>query len=197
MTKVTAWLLVGLLLTYFVFTSGLFYWASGCEETTKLITPFSWALSAKERGFTGVATEADMDCVHWLVDESKQELEIACDSNAQYLLSGYTELLSETWELLDCHDRIIIMSLMAKRERCYIFFTEWNMEYGMHISTSDIGLRRQNPYTVQDLGEGNVLVTCQIYNLDEPWITFNKEAIAREVYRSGNAVVYEKGQWPR
>ena len=41
MNKVAIWITTILLLIYFIFTSGLYYWASGSDETGSFIVPFS------------------------------------------------------------------------------------------------------------------------------------------------------------
>lgn len=187
MSKLSIWISVGVLFAYFVFSSGLFYWASGCQETKKLVTPFSWALSAEDTGLTGVATENDLDCVYWLANESDQSLEIACDSNALFLLSGYIELIPLAWEQYGRYDRLVMMMEMPKKKECYLFLTEWNIKHGKYITCTEVGLRRQNPFRI----EGDNIV-YSVYDMEKPWIIYEENAQIEEVYRSGKSVVYIK-----
>lgn len=175
-----------ILLIYFIFTSGFFYWASGEKETTKMVTPFSWALSAKDKGFTGIATKSDMDCVNWLLNESKQDMYIVCDSNALFLISGYHELLPDTWLQYGREDRLIIMMEMSKlEENCYLFLTDWNIKNNLYITCTDVGLRRQHEFDIVD-----DYYIYSTFDYSEPWEVVTKTAKISGAYKSGNSIVY-------
>ena len=184
MSKIAIWLTTGMLLIYFVFTSGLYYWASGCEVTDKLITPFSWALSAKERGLTPIATEGDMDCIRWLVDESKQDLVIVGDTNSVALLEGHIEYWADVRR-----DRIRNIKDIFSLDRCYLFLTDRSMRYGEYTYCTDVGLRRHYAFDISDNGDG-----CLTYTADVPEgdVIVTKTTLIKEAYRSGNSRVYEK-----
>ena len=181
MTKPTIWVTTSLLIIYFIFTSGCVYWVTGCQETEKFITPYSYALSGKETGIVGVTTKADMDCVKWLLEESDKTIEIAGDTNVIFLVGGYFESY-----YID-EDRFVPIESFDKEDRCYLFLNEWNMEHGKYLLSSDVGLREQYKFWI---GNGIIFYEC-----------FNSKNIERvevrsipitEVYRSGNARIYEK-----
>lgn len=190
MTKLGIWLTVGILLPYSVFTTGLFYWASRCEVTDRLITPFSWALSAEERGFVSIATESDIDCVHWLLDEGDPDLRVACNVNGTVLLMGYMEHLGggpsedKPWRAINY---IFLL------DECYLFLTDWNTRHGEYIMGSDIGLRFIYPFRIEDVGDGclwYVNIVPRLCGVEQ--IKGQQRVPIQEVYRSGNSVVYEK-----
>ena len=189
MTKLAIWITTSLLLIYFVFTSGLYYWLSDCQSTTAIITPYSWALSAEETGLTGVYTQGDIDCVEWLVNESNQDLVIGCDSNALYLLSGYVVLVPGTWELYGRRDRLAVMMEVPDLGHCYIFLREWNIEQGKYITPTGVGARRQSDFRIED-----DKLFYDVYMASDPSKIYEDIIIIKEVYRSGESVVYES--WP-
>lgn len=189
MNKIAIWLTTGILLIYFVFTSGLYYWASGCEVTNKLITPFSWALSAKEMGLTPIATKGDIDCIRWLQEQSDQDLMITCDTNATYLFIGHIGMntFSETGVL---QGRLAGIKDVFLLDQCYLFFSDWGIRYRKHIYCSDVGLRGHYTFSISDNGNG-----CLTYVANIPQgggVIVTKTTFIKEVYRSGNARVYEK-----
>jgi len=188
MSKVAIWFTVTILLVYFVFTSGFYYWVTGCNDVMILDTPYSWALSARDNGVTGIASDADLDCVDWLLTESDQDVLIACDSNALYLISGYTELIANSWEQYGKRDRLIPMGKTPEPERCYIFMTEWNTRNSKYIVPTGVGLRR-SPDIVFD-GHN---IFYDTYDSNRPGIIYSVVANVIEVYRCGSAVVVEKG----
>ena len=190
MNKLAIWLTLGILLPYYVFTSGFFYWASGSEETKQFIMPFNYALSAEDTGLVAIATKSDMDCVNWLANDSDQSLKIACGSNAMFLLSGHTELLFEdlrTWYPSRDEHRLIAIWLLANTDRCYIFLTEWNTEHEQYVFCTDVGLRGQKACSVKD----GILTYDAFY--PDGVRTYEATTVVKEVYRSGGAIVYTKG----
>jgi len=187
MKRVASILCASIIIVYYVFTSGLFYWASGCDETMKLVTPFSWALSGRDKGLTTIMTDDDVDCAKWLLYESDQDLMIAADSNGLFLISGYTELLPDSWLKYGREDRLHTIMGMPKLDHSYLFLTDWNMKHGELIYCSDVGLRGQTPFKI----EGTLLL-YEIHNSEAPWEINEYASIIDEVYRSGDAVVYKQ-----
>jgi uncharacterized membrane protein len=174
MSKKAIWIFVGIFLAYFIFTSGFYYWVSGCNETARLITPYSFALSAEEKGFTGITTKSDMDCIRWLLEESNPNFKIAGDSNTIYLLIGHF-VLNDTEST-----RPISLEQFYEAEHCYLLLTQQNIRDGVLISPVDVGLRARYPFTI------NSGVTV----FDEA--QQNRRIVVHEVYRSGDSVVVEK-----
>ncbi len=89
MSKIAIWSTTGILLAYFVFTSGLVYEATGSEVTDKLIVPYSAALSGERTGLFGVYIEDDIRCAEWLAYESDPNIPIVGDGNTWLLMKGY------------------------------------------------------------------------------------------------------------
>jgi len=153
----------------------------------KMVTPFSWALSGKDKGLTTIMTENDVECAKWLIYESNQDLHIVADSNGLFMLSGYTELLPDTWLQYGREDRLHIMMNMPKLEDSYLFLSEGNTEYQEYVYCSDVGLRGQTPFEIK----GN-LFKYKTHDVDAPWEIIEAVAVIEEVYRSGDAVVYQQ-----
>ena len=179
------WFTVFILFMYFAFTSGFVYWVTNESETTKIVTPFSWALSAKDKGLTGIATKNDMDCVEYLLNETPSNKYIVADSNGLFLISGYHELLPDTWLQYGREDRLLIFMELPKQDNCYLFLTTWNTENMKYITCSDVGLRRQNEFSI----DGNIL-TYEVHKIDEPWEIIIEQTRIKPVYWSGNSRVY-------
>ncbi len=181
MSKIAIWVTSGLLIIYFVFTSGFIYWATSCQETEKLIIPYSYALSAKEQGLAGVTTKADVDCVKWLLEKSDKSIEIAGDTNVIFLLEGYFESY-----YVD-EDRFAPIESFDTKEHCYLFLNEWNMEHGKYLLSSDVGLREQYKFMI-----GNGVISYEVFDSRGANHMEIKFVSITEVFRSGNARIYEK-----
>lgn len=185
MGKKATIIVVSILLVYFVFTSGLWFWATDTKDTSSVITPFSWALSAERTGLTGIAGQDDINCVNWIINESDQSMKIMGDSNAIFLLNGYMELLPDTWIILGREDRLLTIHAINRVDKGYIFLTRWNTEYERYIEPTDVGLRKSLPLAVQ-----NGLLCYVGYNSSDNHVAYCHRV--KEVYRSGNAVIYAK-----
>ena len=177
MSKVAIWSTTILLLVYLFFISGLFYWISRSEEISVLVVPFSWALSAKERGFTPIATTGDIDCIHWLMANEKQNDITISDSNGAYLLRSWaTEpVVSKVFYNKDV--RVVHSDTNGNN---YVFFTDWNTTYGKYIYCESVGLRIPYPYHILTVDGESWLYG--IPNVPPLLIT--------EVFRSGNSIIY-------
>jgi uncharacterized membrane protein len=185
MTRKTTWIVTTILLVYFIFTSGLWFWATDCKDTSKITTPFSWALSAEKTGLTGIATQDDINCVDWILHESDQSMKVMGDSNAVFLLNGYMELLPDTWIILGREDRLLTIHAISKVDKGYLFLTDWNTRNERYIEPTDVGLRKSLPLSISN-GE---LVYIG-YNGSDQMQSFS--CYVEEVYRSGNSVIYKK-----
>lgn len=190
MTNKSIWITVAILLLYFIpFTSGLYYWASKSQETRDLIVPFSWALSARDTGLTGVAMQDDLNCAEWLLNDSDKDIKIVCDSNAIYLISGHTELIPDAWEAYGREDRLATMFGTPRLDTFYMFLTEWNVKHQGYIETVDVGLRRKWDLMIYD----NCIeyMSADLFT-PEPYtqLSIKISVESEEVYRSGDAVVY-------
>lgn len=186
MAKLTIWFIIGILLTYLMFTSGFVYWASRCEVTDKLITPYSWSMSAG-KGFTPIALKGDIDCIHWILNESDQGMMVASDSNGVLLLEGHMEYVGMNPKR---QDRFEDINNIFSLNRCYLFLTDWSIRHMKYTYCADVGLRWNFPFDISDNGDGILS-----YTADVPDIFGNisvKTVFIKEVYRSGNARVYEK-----
>jgi uncharacterized membrane protein len=187
MTRISVIIITYVLLVYFFFTSGLFYWAIQYNKTQELIIPFSWALSAEDTGLTGVATKDDMECMNWLINESDDKSKIIADSNSIYLVSGYMELIPDTWAMYGREDRFVTFHNLYKYKDAYIFISSWNAKHGKMIETSDVGLRRQNDFLYK---EGSFAYLINDHRDDTR--TVIKYESVKEVFRSGQSVVLQK-----
>ena len=190
MNKIAIWLTTGMLLIYFVFTSGLYYWASRCEVTDEFITPFSWALNA-ENGFTLIATEGDINCVQWLLEESDSDLVFVCDSNGAFLFTGHMEVVPSV-SVRNCaeKDRLEWINSIFTLDRCYLFLTDWNIRNRQYIECTDVGLRTHFHFNISDKGDGCLDYSADILKEDKSIVV--KTVSIKEVYKSGNSAVYEK-----
>jgi uncharacterized membrane protein len=185
MTKNTSLIVVSILLVYFVFTSGLWFWVTDTKDTSRVITPFSWALSAERTGLTGIATQDDINCADWIINKSDQSKKIMGDSNAVFLLNGYMELLPDTWIILGREDRLLTIHAINRVDDGYIFLTSWNTRHERYIEPTDVGLRTSLPLGVRD-----GLLCFVGYNSSDNHAAYCHQV--REVFRSGDAVIYEK-----
>jgi hypothetical protein len=192
MSKKSIWITVVILLLYFVpFTSGLWYWASGTKVTNKLITPFSWALSAKERGFTPIATKGDTHCIHWILESGNQDLATVSDSNGLFLLTGYEGRVNVA--SVGNTARMKFMYDITSIPQCYVFLTNWDVRYGKYIDCTDIGLRIHIPYRIDTKPNGELWLYVYEYKYStKQMILIEQPSLIKEVFRSGNSVVYEK-----
>lgn len=187
MSRNSVIVITSIILIYFVFTSGFLYWITQYNQTLNLVIPFSWALSAEDTGLTGIATKDDLNCVQWLINDSDKKAKIIADSNAIYLISGYLELIPDTWAQYGREDRLQTIFGLYKQNNPYIFLTDWNVRHNKLIECSDVGLRRQYNYR---LIEGVFFYEVNGHDDDTQIILKNEKV--QEVYRSGRAIVLQK-----
>lgn len=195
MTKLAIWLTVGILLPYYIFTSGLAYWASGSEVTGGFIVPFSWALSA-DRGFTPIATEGDIDCVEWLLYESDPDILVLADSNGFFLFTGHMQAVTgASFDAARPKDRVEGICDIFTLDQCYLFHTDWNVRNGKQTDCTNVGLRRQYPFKIENKEDGCLLYSTyvqKVINSHIIYVPHPGQVQIGEVFRSGDSVVYEK-----
>lgn len=147
------WIYTIVLLSYFVFTSGLVYEIMGSNVTDKLIIPFSYGLSGERTGLAGVHTQDDINCVLWI--KENQAYPVLGDYNGRNLLVGYVKKSNTYGDVM----------LPYMTEDFYYLMRSWNIEHQKMIGGQQIsGVRMM--VDLQDMSD---------------W---------KEVYRSGNSVVY-------
>jgi len=122
--KVALYIICGVLSVYFIFTSGLVFFAMG-STTDKIDTPYSLALS-KDDCIVGYYTDNDIKCAKWLAENHGDTL-IYADYNGGALLMGYMDWQNTTTVL---------------KSPCYVFLTEWNIENNKMVDGTTPGLRK-------------------------------------------------------
>ena len=169
------WIIASILLAYYLFTSGLVFKVNTTQGIGGVDTPYSFALSGEDTGIVGVFTEDDIKCARWLANDSCQGTAIVADINSQILLSSTVSDLDRiTYKDADIGQIEgkrwgIDLSNLDSYGRCYIFVNSWNTRHHVYIEGGQLGagLRISNP----------------LPEFDYP-----------VVYRSGQSVVYMKGE---
>jgi uncharacterized membrane protein len=158
-------LAAGLLLVYFVFTSGMVYEFRGDNITDKLIVPYSIALSGERTGLIGVYTEDDIRCAEWIADNGA--FPVAGDYNSSALLMGFGFPIDIYRMSSGIVQENANGAVGEPLDHCYIFITSWNVEqHKMIVGNLGAGLR-----TIEDIPDTS------------NW---------QEVFRSGQSAVYKK-----
>ncbi len=90
MSRLAGILATVVLLAYFAFTSGAVYDLSRCDETNRLITPYSIPLSGDRTGLVGIFTEDDQRAAEWVVGGTRDKnIPVVCDGNIGMFLRSY------------------------------------------------------------------------------------------------------------
>jgi len=133
---------LGVLIPYFLFTSGFIYEVTGQEVTDKVDAPYSIALSSYRLDLAGVFYWQDGAAAQWLAQKATGEAKVYTDNHAYKLL-----------ELQDFPGQIVSLPRDGSKlpEDGYIYFTSWNLSKGeltltmlgkaglrQHISFDDI-----------------------------------------------------------
>ena len=166
------WIITGILLSYYLFTSGLIFKLNTVQGISSVETPYSFALSAEDTGIVGVYTEDDIRCAKWLINDSDKDTKIVSDINGHVLLRSLVDnenritWVSKSYFYSD-ETKGICFSDIERYSKCYIFVTSWNTHHQAYIEGGGLGagLRISNPLPQFDY---------------------------EEVYQSGKAVVYLK-----
>lgn len=132
-------LIVSLLITYFLFTSGLVFEASGSTNIDHLDIPYSLALSAERTGVTPLTTQDDIDCMKWLRKNWNGKYQVIGDYNTFVLITANTEILYR----LNLNRRK--GSLIDILDECYIFISSWNTRHKQYIESVGTGIRKAYP----------------------------------------------------
>lgn len=186
MNKVAIWFTSILLIVYFIFTSGLYYWASGSDETERLIVPFSWSLSAEDKGFTPIATQGDLDCIQWVVEEGDSSYATLCDSSGAFLMTGWWGRSLIPFRDVKGNIKMFVIFIQSQFDNFYVFVTDWDYKHSEFIDCADIGTKRHYPYTLIQT-EGGLTMSVPDF------VTGKVESFkVKEVFRSGNSYIYEK-----
>jgi uncharacterized membrane protein len=127
---------LGILIPYFLFTSGFIYEVTGEEVTDKIDSPYSIALSSYRLDLAGVFYWQDGAAAQWLAQKADNETEVYVDSH------NFRPLL-----FYDFPGHLIHLPLDARdtselQEDSYIYFTAWNTEKKEITFAIGPGLRR-------------------------------------------------------
>jgi len=174
-SKASAWLMVGVMLVYFAFTSGGVFEAIDSEVIDRVDIPYSVGLSAQRTGVVGVYNADDVACARWIAYEADVKVPILGGYNGRHLVASF---VTDIPRLRESIGQAPPMFSRGIPEHCYIFLTTWNVEHGEYIESVSAGLRTGIALPVSisaGLRRG--------FGLPEIWGT--------EVFRSGKAVVYE------
>jgi uncharacterized membrane protein len=187
-SKVAIWSSAILLLTYLFFMSGLSYWLSRSDNTEYMVVPFSWSLSASERGFTPIATKGDIDCVHWLLNNTNEVAVIVSDSNGDFILTGWTKVPTGADYSKDMGALKIAQIYDRSLPRpCYVFLTDWNIRSSSYTICTDVGMRSSKPLRIEETEDGEF----QLYGIGL-LIEETRPILVKEVYRSGCSIIYQR-----
>jgi hypothetical protein len=135
MSRVFMWAATGILLTYFIFTSGLVFALTDQENTQNFTVPYNLALSGENTGLVGIYTEDDIACAKWIADNSA--FPVTGDYNARTLLYGYVD------------NKNVIRPDMPL-QNCYMLILKWNTEHGKMI-TGDYGAGLRGKENLPDI----------------------------------------------
>jgi len=163
MNKLTIWLVAGVWLFYFAFTSGVVYEATKSNVMDRLVVPFNLALSGERTGFVGIYTDDDIRCAEWLAANRDRSIPIIGDYNVSHLMRSFVSDANE-----------MVPSIIDKPDyrQCYIIVRAWNFQHQEYI----FSLR-----AMSGRGEG-LRVGIPLSSIDmTSWC---------EIFRSGDSVVY-------
>lgn len=113
----------GLLLIYFLFTSGSIFEVTHAQADDKLELPSSIALSNYRTNVLGVFNKDDIACAKWIV---KNNMLVKADYNGSCLLLGYNYDPGQ-YSYLSHH--------------YYVFLTTWNTENEAMVIGRELGIR--------------------------------------------------------
>jgi uncharacterized membrane protein len=113
---------LGILIPYFLFTSGFIYEVTGQKVTDKIDTPYSIALSSYRLDLTGVFYWQDGTAAEWLAQNVADGANVYSDHHATKLLRLYG--------VHEFPGRVAYLSRDVNElwKTGYIYFTTWNMD---------------------------------------------------------------------
>lgn len=82
-------LVIVIVISYFLFSSGFVYEISGSTTTTRMDTPFSFAFSADRVDLIGLPTHDDLSAVKWISQHALPKIPIQSGYDGVLLLWGF------------------------------------------------------------------------------------------------------------
>ena len=122
--------------------------------------------------------------------EGNPNMKIVCNVNGTFLLMGHMKVAPKTLPKDKPWGELNLVFLL---DRCYLFFTDWNTRHGKYVVGNDIGMRETYPYRIEDMGGGYLAYVNLVPRMCEvTMIDAGERVLIREVYRSGDSVIYKK-----
>ncbi len=115
--KFLGFMALGILIPYFLFTSGFIYEVTGQKVTAKVDTPFSIAFSIYRLDLAGVFYQQDGAAARWLSKSASNEVNVYVDSHSVKLLTFY-EFPGKL--------QVLPRDASEFKRDSYIYFTAWN-----------------------------------------------------------------------
>lgn len=116
----TNWLIAGIMLGYFAFTSGVVFEVTGSEMAGSLDTPYSIGLSAERTGVVGVYNDDDVACARWLAYEADPEVPIVGGYNGRLLVASFVPVIPRLKASIGVTPPMFVRGIP---DHCYVFFT--------------------------------------------------------------------------
>ena len=167
MSKKAIWITTGILLIYFIFTSGLVFEITKSGAVNRLDIPYSIGLSAERTGITNITSKDDMECIQWL-KENWNGSPVATDYNGYCSIAalmpiyfqlnqgdrtGFLEPLPDRFYTELEKTRVGRYLIRRVEEHytewlagdCYIFITSWNTEHQQYVEATGVGTKMVFP----------------------------------------------------
>jgi len=128
---------VGLLLPYFLFTSGFVFEVMKKPDISTINIPYSIALSHQRIDIAGIYTEDDYKALAW-VDEHRGDARVFTDIHGAILMLE--------WVMIDREIDHIPLDVSTVPDDAWILLREWNQEQRMITYHAGIGLRKSISY---------------------------------------------------
>jgi len=173
-----------LILPYFIFTSGIVFEATKCEDVSSINIPYSIALSHERVNVAAVYSDNDIAVRDWATEHKCEPMFL--DINGQLIMTEITG--GDKWHHIVLEDTSLIKDGLALfpqsskgyPDKCYIYLREWNIENGKvtfkpgwyRPKGEKTGMRIS--HTFEELGLDKILEESQI------------------IYRKGDAIIYER-----
>jgi uncharacterized membrane protein len=124
---------LGVLIPYFLFTSGFIYEVTGQKVTDKIDTPYSIALSSYRLDLAGVFYWQDGSAARWLAQQASDETQVYTDHHTFKILGFYGFPGQIT---------VVPYDASKLKEDSYIYLSTWNTNKGELTFAVGPGLRR-------------------------------------------------------
>jgi hypothetical protein len=139
MNKKSRLMVVVILISYFLFTSGFIFEVSKSKAVDKIDIPWNIGLSGERTGVVAIATQDDMNCIKYLQDNWDGKANIIGDYNARCIVTPFIPVY---WDLFMGLRKATYEDIS---DNCFIFVTSWNTEHKAYIEGVQIGLREAYP----------------------------------------------------